>query len=167
MKHRIGVIGRDGDIPAEVRGFAESVGEDVARSGCVLVCGGRGGVMEAACRGAKKAGGLTVGILQTLRRGDANPFVDVAITSGMGLARNALVVSSSDVLIAINGREGTLSEICLALAYGKPVVVVEGSGGVADAIDGKLAELSIEKKVHRTCAKDAVKLAVSLISESA
>jgi uncharacterized protein (TIGR00725 family) len=87
-----------------------------------VVCGGLGGVMEAACRGAKEAGGLTVGILPGTDRAAANAFVDVAIPSGLGEARNALVVRAADALIAVGGGYGTLSEIALALKAGKPVV---------------------------------------------
>jgi uncharacterized protein (TIGR00725 family) len=87
----------------------------------VLVCGGLGGVMQAACRGAKEAGGTTVGILPGHDRGEANEFVDVAIPTGLGEARNALVVRAADALIAVGGGYGTLSEIALALKAGKRV----------------------------------------------
>jgi uncharacterized protein (TIGR00725 family) len=100
----------------------------------VVVCGGLGGVMEAACRGAKDAGGTTVGILPGSDRAAANPFVDVAIPTGLGEARNALVVRAADALIAVGGGYGTLSEIALALKAGKPVVGV----GTWD-IDGVVA----------------------------
>jgi uncharacterized protein (TIGR00725 family) len=87
----------------------------------MVVTGGLGGVMEAACRGAHEAGGTTIGILPGTERSDANPFVDVAIPTGMGEARNALVVRSADALIAIGGAYGTLSEVALALKAGKRV----------------------------------------------
>jgi uncharacterized protein (TIGR00725 family) len=89
------------------------------------VCGGLGGVMEAACRGAKDAGGTTVGILPGTDRAAANPFVDVAVATGLGEARNALVVRAADAVIAIGGGYGTLSEIALALKAGKRVVGLE------------------------------------------
>jgi uncharacterized protein (TIGR00725 family) len=88
----------------------------------VLVCGGLGGVMEAACKGAKESGGTTVGILPGLDRADANPYVEVAVATGLGEARNALVVRAADALIAIGGGYGTLSEVALALRAGKRVV---------------------------------------------
>jgi uncharacterized protein (TIGR00725 family) len=88
----------------------------------VLVCGGLGGVMEAACRGAKDGAGTTVGILPGTDRGEANEFVDVAIPTGLGEARNALVVRAADALIAVGGGYGTLSEIALALKAGKRIV---------------------------------------------
>jgi uncharacterized protein (TIGR00725 family) len=101
---------------------AEAVGRELARRGAVLVCGGLRGVMEAACRGAKEGGGLTVGILPGSDRAAANAFVDVAIPSGLGEARNALVVRAADALVAVGGGYGTLSEIALALKAGKRVV---------------------------------------------
>jgi uncharacterized protein (TIGR00725 family) len=104
----------------------------------VVVCGGLGGVMEAACRGAREAGGLTVGILPGLDRSAANPYVEVALPTGLGEGRNLLVVRAADALIAVGGGYGTLSEIALALKAGKPVVglgswEIEGVQAVADA----------------------------------
>jgi uncharacterized protein (TIGR00725 family) len=98
------------------------VGRLLARRGAVVVCGGLGGVMEAACRGASREGGTAVGILPGLDRGAANPFVSVAVATGLGEARNALVVRAADALIAVGGAYGTLSEIALALKAGKPVI---------------------------------------------
>jgi uncharacterized protein (TIGR00725 family) len=88
----------------------------------VVVCGGLGGAMEAACRGAKRASGTTVGILPGDDRGAANEFVDVALATGLGEARNALVVRAADALVAVGGAFGTLSEIALALRTGTPVI---------------------------------------------
>ena len=103
---------------------AEAVGRGLADRGAVVVSGGLGGVMEAACRGAKAEGGTTVAILPGDERAAANPFVDVAIPTGMGEARNALVVRAADALVAVAGEFGTLSEIALALRLGTPVVGV-------------------------------------------
>jgi uncharacterized protein (TIGR00725 family) len=98
------------------------VGRLVAERGAVVVCGGLGGAMESACRGAKQAGGLTVGLLPGSDRSDANPFVDVALPTGLGEARNALVVAAGDAVIAVGRGYGTLSEIALALRAGKRVI---------------------------------------------
>lgn len=117
----IAVIG-DGRCSTEVAALAEAVGRELARRGAVLVCGGLGGVMEAACRGAKAAGGLTVGILPGTSRREANRYVDVPIVTGLGEARNVLVVQSAQAVIAIHGEYGTLSEIAHALKLGIPVV---------------------------------------------
>ena len=112
------VIG-PGDEPTVA---AAEVGRLLAERGATLVCGGRGGAMEAACRGAKEADGLTVGILPGSDRSEANAFVDVVLPTGLGEARNALVVGAADVVIAIGGGYGTLSEIALALKAGKRVI---------------------------------------------
>lgn len=117
----IAVIG--GSIAtAEEMAAAEAVGRALAEAGVTLICGGRGGVMEAACRGAKSAGGLTVGILPEADASQANPYVDVAIPTGIGLARNALVVRAAQAVIAVGGSYGTLSEIAYALQFGVPLV---------------------------------------------
>jgi uncharacterized protein (TIGR00725 family) len=114
----VAVIG-PGDEPSVA---AAEVGRLLAERGAVVVCGGRGGAMEAACRGAKKAGGLTVGILPGSDRSEANPYVDVVLPTGLGEARNALVVGAADVVIAIGGGYGTLSEIALVLQARKRVI---------------------------------------------
>lgn len=102
--------------------MAERVGFELARRGWGVVCGGLGGVMEAVCRGARRAGGLTVGILPGDDPRAANPYVDIVIPTGMGEMRNALVVRAGEAAIAVAGEYGTLSEIALALKMGKPVV---------------------------------------------
>lgn len=121
MSLQIGVIGGSVCTP-EFQSIAYRVGYLVAQAGAVLVCGGLGGVMEQACRGAKDAGGTTVGIIPSLNPGDANPHVDVVIPTGFGLARNVLVVRASDAVIAVDGYIGTLSEIAFALNEGRTVV---------------------------------------------
>jgi uncharacterized protein (TIGR00725 family) len=117
----IGVVG-GGEADEDTCRVAEAVGRGLARRGALVVCGGLGGVMEAACRGARAEGGTTVGILPGDNRAAANPFVDVALPTGMGEARNALVVRACDALVAVAGEFGTLSEIALALRLGTPVV---------------------------------------------
>jgi uncharacterized protein (TIGR00725 family) len=117
----IAVIG-PGRASPEEQAAAEEVGAEVAGAGAVLVCGGLGGVMEAACRGARSRGGMTVGLLRGLDRGEANGWVQVAVPTGLGEARNALVVRAADALVAVGGAWGTLSEIALAMKTGVPVV---------------------------------------------
>jgi uncharacterized protein (TIGR00725 family) len=121
MKRLIGVIGGSQAAP-DILDLAEQLGKLIARSGNILVCGGLGGVMEAACRGAKKEGGITVGILPGPSRAEANAYVDLAIATNMGHARNAIIAHTCDVLIAVDGRYGTLSEIAFGLALGKRVI---------------------------------------------
>ncbi len=118
LRRYVAVVGPGDAEPPD----AEEVGRALARAGAVLVCGGLGGAMEAACRGAKAEGGTTLGILPGTDRSAANPYVDVAVPTGLGEARNALVVRAADSLIAIAGGYGTLSEIALALRAGKPVI---------------------------------------------
>jgi uncharacterized protein (TIGR00725 family) len=115
-------VAGSGGAPPEDLDAAEAVGRALGGRGAVVVCGGLGGVMEAACRGAKEAGGTTLGILPGRDRAAANPYVDVAVATGLGEARNALVVGAADALIAVGGEWGTLSEIALALKAGKRVV---------------------------------------------
>lgn len=118
---QIGVIGA-GHCSSRTSRLAEDVGREIARAGAVLVCGGLGGVMEAAARGAQREGGITVGILPGESFEDANPFIQIPVVTGLGHARNVLVVRSAQVLIAVKGGYGTLSEVALALKMGKPVV---------------------------------------------
>ena len=124
MTQHIAVVGQSVATPEEER-TAEEVGRLLAERGAVVVCGGLGGAMAAACRGAKSAGGITVGILPGDDRADANEWVDVAIPTGLGEARNALVVRAADAVIAVGGEFGTLSEIALALKMGKPVAGID------------------------------------------
>lgn len=111
-----------GDAGEAACRLAEEVGRELARRGAVVVTGGLGGAMAAACRGAKSEGGTTLGILPSHDRADANEWVDVAVPTGMGEGRNALVVRAADAVIAVAGEFGTLSEIALALRLGKPVI---------------------------------------------
>ncbi len=120
-KKRIGVIGGS-RASARHLDLAAEVGKLIAERGAVLVCGGLSGVMEAACRGAKQAGGLTIGILPGGSLSDANAFVDIPIATGMGYTRNALVVMNADALIAVDGSYGTLSEIAYACVHGKRII---------------------------------------------
>ncbi len=127
---QIAVIG-SASASRDVLELAEELGREIARRGHVLVCGGRGGVMEAACRGAKEEGGLTVGVLPGEVHGEANPYVDVELPTGLGEARNALVVRAGEAVIAVAGGWGTLSEIALARKMGRPVIGLKPSGGWA------------------------------------
>ena len=121
MKKLIGVIG-SGDASSEQSRIAEEVGRNIANIGCILVCGGLGGVMEAAAKGAKSADGLTVGIIPGPDRGQANPYIDIPVVTGLGEARNLIVVKSSNSIIAIGGSFGTLSEISFALKHDIPLI---------------------------------------------
>ena len=153
----IGVIGGSSVSP-EIAALAEEVGREIARRGAVLVCGGMGGVMEAACRGAGEEGGLTIGILPGDSRREANSYVQIPIVTGIGYARNVAVVKTSQAVIAIDGSYGTLTEIGYALQGGIPVI---GLGTWSLSIDGQADKNIIAAKNPR----DAVDKAVSLIKE--
>ena len=150
----VAVIG-SASCDEHVAALAREVGREIARRGAVLVCGGRGGVMEAACQGAKAGGGTTVGILPGTDRREANPYVDIPIVTGLGEARNAIVVRTADAVIAVSGGYGTLSEIGLALKMGRPVV---GLGTWELGQQGR----SVPAVVQADSPAQAVELALSL-----
>jgi uncharacterized protein (TIGR00725 family) len=121
---RIGVIG--GARPeSRFEEMAYEVGRHIAQAGAILVCGGLGGVMQSAARGAQESGGLTIGILPGQKPAESNPYIDVAIATGLGYTRNSLVAMNADVLIAVDGEYGTLSEIAYGRIFGKPVIGLE------------------------------------------
>jgi uncharacterized protein (TIGR00725 family) len=132
----VAVVG-PGSAGEEEIAAAEEAGRLIAQRGALLVCGGLGGVMEAACRGAREAGGTTLGLLPGDDRRDANEFVDIAVPTGLGEGRNALVVRAADAVLSIGGGYGTLSEIALALRAGKPVIGI-GTWDIdmVQAVDG-------------------------------
>jgi len=119
-KYMISVIGGH-ECKDETAVMAEEIGRTIAGEGAVLVCGGLGGVMEAACRGAKSAGGITLGIIPGNNRDSANEFVDIVMPTDMGYSRNTLVAGAGDMVVALPGEYGTLSEISFSLISGKPV----------------------------------------------
>jgi uncharacterized protein (TIGR00725 family) len=153
----VAVVG-PGSADAEELALAEEAGAAVAAAGAGLVCGGLGGVMEAACRGARSTGGLTLGLLPGLDRDAANGWVVVAVPTGLGEARNALVVRAADAVVAIGGGWGTLSEIALALKTGVPVV---GVGTWEPAIEGSPAEGIVACEDARQAVAEALRLASS------
>lgn len=124
MKKIIGVVGGRRTEKA-LLSEAETVGRLIARRGATLVCGGLGGVMEAASRGAKSEGGLTVGILPQNDSKEANQYIDIPIATGLGIGRNVIIARTADALIAVGGEYGTLSEIAFALQIGKPVIGIK------------------------------------------
>lgn len=145
---QIAVVGGSEASP-DVLERAERVGAVVAEAGAILVCGGLEGVMEAASRGAHRAGGVVLGILPGESRSAANPFVTVAVATGLGHFRNYLVVSTADAVIALEGKHGTLSEIAMALTLGKPVIA--------------LGPWSVEGVQSAATPEEAVKLAMTLV----
>ena len=148
----IAVIGA-GNCNKKISRLAEEVGRKLALKGYTIVCGGLGGVMEAVCKGAKMKGERTVGVLPGIDPAEANPYVDIAIATGMGIGRNIIIIHSAEVVLAIDGVYGTLSELAFALQLNKQIVGLETwdisdkiimAINASDAVD-KIAEL-IEKK---------------------
>jgi uncharacterized protein (TIGR00725 family) len=127
------IIG-DSEADAAALAVADNVGALLARLGCTVVTGGRGGIMEAACRGARRAGGATVGIIPTTAFDDANAWCSIVIPTGFGHGRNALTALAGDLVVVIGGGAGTLSEIALAWIHGRPILALAGSGGWADLL---------------------------------
>lgn len=146
------VIGA-GDAPDEVCAMAREVGREIASRGALLINGGRGGVMRAAAEGARGAGGHTIGIIPSYDRESANEFIEFVIATGMGEARNAIIVASSDAVIAMAGEGGTLAEIGFAKKFGRPIVALKSwpeIGGLERA----------------TTPREAVDLAIKLATRS-
>jgi uncharacterized protein (TIGR00725 family) len=143
----ISVIGGAESSP-EILKLAEDIGSEIAKRGIALACGGLMGVMEAACKGAKKHDGVTIGILPSDRKNDANKYVDFAIPTGLGYARNFLVVKTGDAVIAIDGSAGTLSEIAIAWFSEKPIVAMTTSGGWAEKLAGTQIDKRRSDEIH-------------------
>lgn len=158
----VGVVGSGRPISGEQRQLAFEVGMHIAQRGAVLVCGGLDGVMEAASRGAHEHGGIVVGIVPGTRKADANPSIDIVIPSGLGVARNALVVATADCLIAFPGAFGTLSEIAIALDMGKSVIFLPGTWDLR-----KAGTLDNARFIEAFDAKQAVGLALGEIGKIA
>lgn len=140
MKRRlqISVVGYNQDTCTKVAyDAAYQLGRSIAANKAVVVSGGLGGVMEAACKGARDEGGTSVGIVPSADSREANKYVDFVVATGLGHARNFLVAYSGDAVVVVGGGAGTLIEAAAAYQLGRPVVAIKGSGGIADEIAGK------------------------------
>lgn len=146
MNKIIGVIGGR-RVTMALKDKAEEIGRIIGRNGLIMLCGGLSGVMEAAARGAKEVGGLTVGILPQESGAQANPYIDVPIATGLGIGRNIIIARTADALIAVGGEYGTLSEIAFGLQLGKTVVGVDS--------------WEIKGMIMAATAEEAVRLAVT------
>jgi len=144
----LAVIGA-GDAPEDVCAMAREVGREIAGRGAMLINGGRGGVMKAAAEGARGAGGHTLGIIPSYDRAGANEFIEFVIATGMGEARNAIIVASADAVIAMAGEGGTLAEIGFAKKFGRPIIALN-------------SWLQIDGLQRATTAPEAVDLAIKL-----
>jgi uncharacterized protein (TIGR00725 family) len=161
-KLQIAVIGYNSDKSNSITDkIAYDVGRAIARANGVLICGGLGGVMEKACKGAKDQGGITVGIIPQEDFSCANEYCDIVIASGIGYARDFLVATSADGIIVVGGGVGTLVELCVGYMLKKPIVTIPNSGGTADLYGGRY--LDERKSILIETAKDADN-AVEIIS---
>jgi len=165
MKKIIAVCGSnegDENLNSDVLEIAEEVGFLIAKNGGILICGGLGGVMEASARGAKKGGGITVGIMPW-KKDKANKYIDIPIETNLGFYRNWLIVNSADSVIGVCGRWGTLNEISMAVALGKPTILISTSGGICELFSDKevLRKFKTKPKIAKS-PQEAVNLAFSL-----
>ncbi|KMQ50785.1 hypothetical protein CHISP_2308 [Chitinispirillum alkaliphilum] len=158
QKPTIGVVGANETTSQQLQSAFE-LGEHIAARGALLVCGGKGGIMEAASKGASSNNGTVIGILPSTDKAEANPYVTIAIPTGLGIARNALVVHSSDVLIAFPGLYGTLSEIAIALALKKTVICMPGAWDLK-----KIAPVDTGIFKEASDARQAIGLALTALS---
>ncbi|MGI9252419.1 MAG: TIGR00725 family protein [Thermomicrobiales bacterium] len=157
-------VSAPGDGDPATMALAEGVGRAIARRGCVLVCGGLGGGMRAACAGAKAEGGTTIGIIPGYDAVSANEHVDHVILTGLGQARNTLVAASGDAMVAVGGGLGTLSEIALALRLNRPVVALSGWAAMLATPEARemLADVPGRLSIAET-PDDAVREAVRMV----
>ena len=151
MRRLISVIGSD-DSDSKLSNnaliIAEKLGRLIAQNNLVLICGGRGGVMEAVCKGVKQERGLTIGILPETKN-EANNYVDIPIITGLGNRRNSIIAYTGDVIIAIAGRWGTLNEISYSMIFNKPAILIRGTGGVVDILcREKLTNMDYSENIH-------------------
>ena len=165
------IVGWGGELAAEVEAQAEALGRAAVDAGFRVVCGGLGGVMAAACRGAASSEHYTegdvIGLLPGPDKASANPWVDIVIPTDLGHARNLLVVATSDVVVAVGGGAGTLSELALAWQLGRPVVALAQAEGWGATLAGTSIDARRTDVVHPAAdASDAARLAIDLLSAS-
>lgn len=158
-KIQISVIGYNEDRCTPIaKKIAYDVGKEIALSQSILVCGGLGGVMESACKGAKNVGGLTVGILPQDDFSYANKFCDIVLPTGIGFSRDFIVASSCDGIIIVGGGVGTLTEVTVGYMLKKKMVAITGSGGIAEKYGGKFLDERKRIRIYKTQSpKEAVK----------
>jgi hypothetical protein len=168
---QIAVLGGDeasvNSANAKILVIAEEVGREIASRGAIVVCGGRGGVMKAVAKGALQAGGITVGILPSMSKDEANEYIKIVIPSGCGpVMRGSLIIRSADAVITIGGGVGTLSEIACAYAHKKPIIGFRGSGGWTDKlVDSYLDDRRYVKVIGGRSAKEVVDMAFEQIGQ--
>ena len=157
MSLQVTVIG-DSQADAEKYSFCEQLGRMLAQMNAVVITGGRSGVMEAVCKGAFLAGGNTVGILPGVEKAEANEYCRVVIPTGLGQARNSLTVMAADVVIAVGGQTGTLTEMSFAWMYNKPIIAIHKFGGWAEKMSGKAFDARRDEKVTGVNSLEEIKM---------
>jgi len=153
----------------EIYDFAFKLGTALIDEGYFIVCGGMGGAMEAVCKGARRSSkykpGCTIGILPTMNKSDANKFCDIIIPSGLGVARNQLVVNAGDVVVAVGGGAGTLSELAFAWQFGKPVICYSGFGGWSEKLAGEAIDSTKRERLIEVKSLDEVITRIKMIAD--
>ena len=149
FKGIIGVVGSgSGELDEKIYEIAEKLGSLIAKENFALVCGGRFGVMEAVCKGVKSAQGFTIGLIPSLDKKTANSYIDLIIPTGMGEARNLILVSTADAIITIAGDSGTLSEIAFAWKMSKPIISLNTTGGWSTKLAGTKIDNTRKDKIY-------------------
>ncbi|MGA2461922.1 MAG: TIGR00725 family protein [Candidatus Bathyarchaeia archaeon] len=158
-------FGRD-HCPDAASQAAYKVGAEVARRGALLLTGGLGGVMEAASRGAKEAGGFVIGIIPQDNKDEANPFCDAVVATGIGFARDFVTANSADAIVVVGGGAGTMIEIAAAYQKRIPIVAIKGTGGVADRlVNTYLDDRKVEVILGGNTPEEAVSTAFSALGD--
>lgn len=159
--YQIAVIGSNKIKDKVTMDIAYEIGAEIAKKKYILLCGGKDGVMKHAARGAKEHGGITIGILPENDFSSANEYIDIKIATGMGYARNILLIRSADVVVAVEGSTGTLSEMAHASNEKKPLIIVKGSGGICDFLVNTTCEYLSFHVVENP--KDAIQMVDELL----
>lgn len=162
---QIGIIGSGSEIREEIKKIAYDAGSEIAKRGAILICGGKKGVMEAACRGCHENNGISVGILPSIQRKEANPYATIQIPTNLGENRNYLIVQSSDALVCIAGVIGTRMEATYTLKMNKILITIPKSGGVSKEFGLKYQNDKKYKVFTAKNGKEAVSLAFDKINE--
>lgn len=164
----IGVVGSgSGEIDEKIYEIAEKLGRLIARENFVLVCGGLYGIMEAVCKGAKSENGFTIGVIPSLDKKTANRYVDLIIPTGIGEARNLILVSTADAIITIAGESGTLSEIAFAWKMSKPIISINTTGGWSTKLADKKIDNKRKDKIYSAqTPEDAIDFVKNLLKTS-
>ncbi len=165
FKGIIGVVGSgSGKLNEKIYEIAEKLGYLIAKENFILVCGGLYGIMEQVCKGAKSADGFTIGFIPSLDKRNANHYVDLIIPTGMGEARNLILVSTADVIITIAGDSGTLSEIAFAWKMSKPIISLSSTGGWSTKLADKKIDNKRKDKIYSAqTPEDAIKILKNIL----